>query len=104
VRDYLHVADAAAGLMAIAASDLVGPVNLSSGEGVTLRAALEAIEAAAGTPGMVHFGEVPYGPAEWMWMRGDNAKLLATGWRPTFSLEKGIADTVAWWRQRMPTL
>jgi nucleoside-diphosphate-sugar epimerase len=101
VRDYLHVADAAAALWAVAASGKAGPVNVCSGEGVTLRSVLEAVEAASGRPGTIRYGEVPYGQGEWMWMRGTNARLLETGWSPRFSLEAGIASTVTWWRGRV---
>ncbi|MEA2500723.1 MAG: hypothetical protein QOD01_834 [Actinomycetota bacterium] len=98
VRDYLHVADAASALWAVAASGPVGPVNVCSGEGVTLRSVLAAVEAASGSRGTIRYGELPYGAGEWMWMRGTNARLLDTGWRPRFSLETGIAETVTWWR------
>lgn len=104
VRDYLHVADAAAALWAVAASGLVGPVNVCSGEGVTLRSVLEAVEAASGSRGTIRYGELPYGAGEWMWMRGVNARLLDTGWRPRFSLKAGIAGTVTWWRERVATI
>jgi nucleoside-diphosphate-sugar epimerase len=99
VRDYLHVADAAAALWTLAASDAVGPVNVCSGEAVTLRSVLEAVEAAAGSQGTIRYGEMAYGPNEWMWMCGDNAKVRDLGWRPMFGLEAGIADTVEWWRR-----
>jgi nucleoside-diphosphate-sugar epimerase len=101
VRDYLHVADAAGALWAVAASGLTGVVNVCSGEAVTLRAVLEAVEAATRRPGTVRFGERAYVPGEWMWMVGANAKLLETGWCPAFGLEEGIAEAVAWWRARV---
>jgi nucleoside-diphosphate-sugar epimerase len=101
VRDYLHVADAAAALWEVAASGLLGPVNVCSGEGMTLRSVIEAVEAATGSWGTIRYGEIAYGAGEWMWMRGTNAKLLETGWRPRFSVETGIAETVTWWRGRL---
>ncbi|HEU5002993.1 MAG TPA: NAD(P)-dependent oxidoreductase [Actinomycetota bacterium] len=101
VRDYLHVADVAEALWAVAQSPLLGPVNISSGHGVQLRAVLEAIEGAAGTPGLIRFGERPYADDEWLWMHGDNTLLRATGWYPRFTLETGIAETLAWWRSHL---
>jgi nucleoside-diphosphate-sugar epimerase len=100
VRDYLHVADAANGLSAVALSHLVGRVNVCSGQGVTLREVLQLVEKATGRQGLIGFGEVPYGPEEWMWMRGSNAALTALGWRPSFTLDSGIADTAGWWRDK----
>jgi nucleoside-diphosphate-sugar epimerase len=101
VRDYLHVADVAAALWAIATSSMAGPVNVCSGEPVTLRSVLETVEAAAGRPGLIRYGERAYGPGEWMWMVGANARLIGAGWRPRFSLETGIAETVVWWSTRV---
>ena len=105
VRDYLHVADAARGLWAVAKSDLHGPVNVCAGEAVTLRSLLEAVEEAAGAPGTIGFGDKPYLPSEWTWMRGSNEVLLSTGWIPRFHFQSGITDTVAWWARRtsLPT-
>lgn len=94
VRDYLHVSDAAAALWAVASSQLTGPVNICHGARTTLRQALEAVEVATCAPGIIGFGEKPYGPGEWMWMRGTNQRLLETGWKPTFDLGSGIADVV----------
>jgi nucleoside-diphosphate-sugar epimerase len=103
VRDYLHVSDVATGLWALAASATCGPVNVCSGEAVTLRQVIEAIEAEAGCPGAIRFGEKPYGANEWMWMVGDSGRLRATGWEPRFSLDAGVADAVSWWRRRVST-
>ena len=101
VRDYLHVADVARALWMIASSDMTGPVNVCSGEGVTLRRVLESVESAAGAPGTVRFGECPYGPDEWMFMRGTNTRLRTLGWAPRFELDEGVLNTVEWWRSLM---
>lgn len=99
-RDYLHVRDVASAIWSVAASELQGAVNVSSGQTVALRSVLEEIEVATGQAGLVRFGERNYLPGEWMWMCGDNSLLRGTGWRPLFDLGTGIADTVEWWRRR----
>jgi nucleoside-diphosphate-sugar epimerase len=103
VRDYLHVADAGRALVALALSEVSGPVNVCSGTPVTLRSVLEVAERAARRPGTVLFGQVAYAPDEWMSLWGVNTRLLATGWRPRVDLATGLADTVAWWRGQQRT-
>jgi GDP-4-dehydro-6-deoxy-D-mannose reductase len=37
-----------------------------------------------------------------MEVRGDPGRLrAATGWEPEIPLERTLADTVAWWRERL---
>jgi GDP-4-dehydro-6-deoxy-D-mannose reductase len=39
---------------------------------------------------------------EVMEIRGDPGRLrAATGWEPELPLERTLADTVAWWRERL---
>ena len=91
VRDYLHVADAAAALWAIAASDAVGPVNVCSGEGVTLRSVLDTVEVATGGRGLIRYGEIPYGPASGCGCRGTTPSCSApAGVRPSASRQESL--------------
>ena len=34
----------------------------------------------------------------------DTSRLSGAGWRPSISLEQGVRDTVAWYRQHLATL
>ena len=101
VRDFLHVEDVALAFVALIESEVQGPVNISSGVGVTLREVIERVAQAAGAPGLVRFGAVPR-------REGDPGELVGNPRRlhdevlftPGVSLDAGISATVEWWRAR----
>ena len=100
VRDYLSTMDIAAALVAVLNSDLQGPVNIGSGEEVTLRDLVEIAAEIVGRPDLPRFGEVVPPPDDPPFLVADVARLReATGWSPRLSLVDGLEDTVAWWRQ-----
>lgn len=100
VRDYLHVEDVASALCAIAASPINGPVNVGSGEPVTVRAVVAEIGRACGQPQLIHYGAQQQRPGDPPFICADVTKLRdLTGWRPVHTLQSGIADTVRWWRE-----
>jgi nucleoside-diphosphate-sugar epimerase len=101
VRDFLHVDDAAAGLVALAeaAERMAEPriVNLCSGIDVEVRRFAEAVADALGASrALLRFGAIPMRPHEIPYLVGD-ASLLhdTTGWRPAYSLERGVAAAAA---------
>lgn len=102
IRDFLAVEDAAAGLVAaLLAEDLTGPFNLSSGEGVTLRAVAELL--AASMPGgldRLRFGAVATAPNDPASLIGPSDRLRRTGWAPRIPLADGLAQTLTYWRDR----
>jgi nucleoside-diphosphate-sugar epimerase len=102
VRDYVHVDDVADGFVALTDSDVNGAVNLGSGRPITLRDFIEGLAIEAGRPGAVEFGALPtpsYEPAR---VVADLTRVRgALGWEPRRSLEEGIRDTVAWWRNAL---
>ncbi|MCX6024293.1 MAG: NAD(P)-dependent oxidoreductase [Chloroflexi bacterium] len=102
IRDYLHVEDVAGALLAVAGSDLTGTVNVGSGAPVTVREMALRIGEMAGRPDLVRLGDLPYRAGDPMFVCANN-RLLAdrTGWKPRYSLEQGLEQTVAWWRTRI---
>ncbi len=100
VRSFLHVADVGAAFARLLDSPLEGAVNIGSAERVTVAAVIERIAAETGGRELVRFGARPT-PA------GEPALLVPAlvrlrdelGWTPAFSLDRGIADAVAWWRR-----
>jgi nucleoside-diphosphate-sugar epimerase len=99
VRDFLHVSDVGRALWQVAQSDLVGPVNIGSGAGVTVRELVLAIADIVGRRDLVRLGALPYAPADPMFVRSDNRRLRGTGWTPQWDLDGGLRDTVAWWER-----
>lgn len=97
VRDYLHVADVAAGLLRIAESEALGVVNVCSGGGVTLRDLALALADIEGGRELLRFGARPYAASEVMHVVGNCDRLLSLGWRPRFAdLRASLADSCPW--------
>lgn len=97
VRDFLYVADAVAGLVALAEGASPGIVNLCSGEGVAVRAFAEAVADAMKAPrALLRFGAIPMRPHEIPYLVGDTSRLHdVTDWRPAISLADGVAAATA---------
>jgi nucleoside-diphosphate-sugar epimerase len=99
VRDFIHVADAADAFAALLASDVVGPVNIASGEPRTIASVLNVVCDIVDRPDLLKIdalqmpaNDPPFLVADIRRLRDDVA------WRPTRTLEQGIAETVEWWR------
>jgi nucleoside-diphosphate-sugar epimerase len=98
VRDFLDARDAGAALAAITLSDVEGPVNVCSGDAVSVRAIAERLGRIAGRPDLMRFGELP-DRTEPPRIVGSARRLhKEVGFRPVRDLDQGLADTYAWWR------
>ncbi len=101
-RDYTDVRDVVRAYRLLAERAEPGVYNVCSGRSTSARELLEMLAAAAGAgldhrvdPALVRAHEV-------MEVRGDPGRLhAATGWAPEIPLERTLADTVAWWRERL---
>lgn len=97
-RDFIHVRDVAAALLAIISSDIDGPVNVGSGVGTTLRHVVETLQGIIPSRAVIDFegggGDHPRVVADAKRLRDE------VGFRPGFGLEEGLADAVAWWSRR----
>ncbi len=100
VRDYLHVADVAGAIWAVAQSELTGAVNIASGVPVTIADVARQLARVVGRPDLLRLGALKYRDGEPMHILGDAARLSSIGWRPRFDLNHGLADTVSWWQAR----
>ncbi|MDQ1510862.1 MAG: hypothetical protein QOG50_2706 [Actinomycetota bacterium] len=100
VRDFLHVDDVAAAVVAVANSQATGVVNVGSGKPVTVRHVVEAIGAATGRADLLDIGGLQQADGEPEVVYADNQRLRSLGWTASYGLAEGIADTVQWWRSR----
>ncbi len=95
IRDFLHVDDAARATVALALSDVTGPVNIGSGEPTSVRAVVELVAQLAGGTGRPVFGAVAARPDEPRALVLDLARLTTeVGWRPAHPLPDRIASLV----------
>ena len=94
IRDFLHVADVAAAVCAIATSKLEGAVNVGSGVPVTVRELVTTLGRLCSAADKIRFGAIPYREGDPMFVCANTAKLKTTGFVPRFDLESGLADMV----------
>ena len=96
-RDFLHVEDCAAGFAALLDSAVEGPVNIASGQPVTIGAVVRTI--AALVPGgdaiPIDFGAVASPPDDPPLLVADVRRLTnEVGWTPRFDLRGGLLRTL----------
>ncbi|MBI4095146.1 MAG: NAD(P)-dependent oxidoreductase [Candidatus Liptonbacteria bacterium] len=106
VRDFLYLDDAALAVVKLLDTDYTGPVNMGSGQSVSVGRIAEIIGELSGKP-VRDLGKPVSGPMHFT----NDISLLAklTGWRATTSIEEGIrltyermrtwADECRWWEQ-----
>lgn len=100
-RDFLHVEDAAAALVQLVLSDVTGPVNIGSGEAVSVKTVVETIADIVGRPDLLRLGAKPMPPNEPPLLVADVRRLRnEVKWAPRIGLRQGLEDTVVWWRRR----
>uniref|UniRef100_UPI003F7303C8 GDP-mannose 4,6-dehydratase n=1 Tax=Polymorphobacter sp. TaxID=1909290 RepID=UPI003F7303C8 len=99
-RDFIHVDDAAAALVALLQSPATGAVNIASGTARPLREIIGTAAALAGDAALVDWGARPRQPGEPEVMEADTRRLHdEIGFTPRWTLEAGLADMVA---RRLP--
>jgi UDP-glucuronate decarboxylase len=95
IRDYLHVADVAAGIAALARPGATGVFNVCSGEGRPLRELVTTVGRILGREDLLRIGARPYAEGEVMYLAGRSDRLRQLGWKPRFAtLEDGLRDAL----------
>jgi nucleoside-diphosphate-sugar epimerase len=99
IRSFLHVADVGAAFAGLLDSEVQGPVNIGSDERIALADLIERIARDIGRPELIRLGARSAPAAEPPVLLPDVRRLRnEVHWRPRFTLDEGIADTIAWWR------
>jgi len=102
IRDVLYVKDVAAAFVALLQSSVAGPVNIASGIPLRIKDLIDQLSQTLDGGTLIRLGERPT-PA------GEPQTLVASvrrlhddvGWTPRYTLDQGLEETVAWWRQRL---
>ncbi len=101
IRDWLHVQDVAGAFVALLDSDVSGPVNIASGQPVSIKEVIGRIGAHLGHNDLIQWGAVPAPVDEPPLLVADVQRLREqVRWQPYFSLETGLAHTIQWWSQQ----
>lgn len=101
LREFLHVDDLAAALVALAERyDAGAPVNIGSGDELSIAALANMMKEITGFGGSIIFdASRPDGmPRKLL----DSSKMRNLGWAPSVSLEQGLREMYAWYRAQKP--
>ena len=98
LREFLHVDDLAQAV--VIASDKYDSslhLNIGSGEDLSIKELAHTVARAAGFSGEIHWdASKPDGTPRKVL---DVSRIKALGWKPTITLEEGIASTIAWYKE-----
>jgi dTDP-glucose 4,6-dehydratase len=100
-RSLCHVDDTVRGLLALLTSTHTGPVNIGNPREVTMLELARTIRHLCDSRSTIEHRALPTDDPR---RRCPDIALAnrLLGWSPRISLERGLADTIAWWRNRQP--
>lgn len=97
-RDFIHVTDIVGALaFAGASKDMAGTYNVGYGRSQTVLALAEEIIRLTGSSSQIE--HLPARAGDVRHSLASTERLLAAGWRPQSSVNAGLAETVAYFRQ-----
>ena len=101
IRDFFYVQDTASALVSALLSDLEGPVNICSGQKISIRQIVNLIADKLDAKHLVKFGALEDRPDDPNLLVGDNRILSQIiGFKPEFTLSQGIDRTIEWWTKQ----
>jgi nucleoside-diphosphate-sugar epimerase len=102
IRDFLYVNDAAAAFVSLLETEVNGAFNIASGQPVILRDIINMIAEKLNVLDLIELGKLPNSSNDPAVLTADIRKIsAATGWKPAYSLEEGIDETIKWWRDNL---
>tara|TARA_R100000664_G_scaffold27197_1_gene37751 strand:+ start:18238 stop:19218 length:981 start_codon:yes stop_codon:yes gene_type:complete len=97
VRDFIFSRDVALGMMHMVENKITKPVNLGSGEGVSIKEVVEAIVESCDKELKIKWDiSKPTGDKLRLF---DMSRANSYGFEPTVSLEDGIKETIEWFKE-----
>ncbi|MFE8599237.1 UDP-glucuronic acid decarboxylase family protein [Archangium violaceum] len=96
-RSFCYVRDLVDGLIRLALSDVIEPVNIGNPREMTMLEFAEAVRAAAGGGGRIVHKPLPKDDPKQRRPDITRARQLL-GWEPRVPLEEGLRETIAWFR------
>jgi GDP-4-dehydro-6-deoxy-D-mannose reductase len=103
IRDFTDVRDMVRAYWLAVEKGTPGEVyNIASGQGITIREMLERIVSRARVEVRIETDPTRLRPSDVEVLIGDASKFrAATGWEPRIPLDRTLADTLDYWRERM---
>lgn len=95
LRDFLHIDDVADALVQLVKSSVTGPINICSGQPVTIREIAGMTAELMGHPGLLHLGAIPQNTNDPRVVLGHAGRLVhELGWQPRYTLREGLRQTI----------
>jgi GDP-4-dehydro-6-deoxy-D-mannose reductase len=95
VRDFSHVEDVVDAYLLLLERGISGDVyNVCSGHGLSIRGALDTLQALAGTRAEVRVDPKRLRPVEIPWLVGDPSKLERLGWHRRREVREALRDVL----------
>lgn len=102
IRDYLFVRDVADALVTLLDCELEGPVNIGSGQPVSVAQIVQAVGQLLKKEHLLRLGALPVRSGDRPLVVADVERLTtAVGWRPRYTLNEGLDLTIDWWRTHL---
>jgi len=100
IRDFIHSYDVARGMIFIVENEITKPVNLGSGDGLTIKSIAEMIAAKFGKP-IKWLTDKPSGDLKRIF---DMSRAHSYGFYPEVEIEDGLIDTINWFLKNKETI
>lgn len=102
IRDLLYVEDVADAFVELLGSDVSGAINIASGCPITLRDIIYKIAEKLDRRDLIQLGALPVSEHEPHLILADVSRLTnELGWLPKYNLEKGLDQTIDWWKNHI---
>lgn len=96
IRDFMHVDDVANAFFHLCVCRKTGVFNVSSGKPISMNSLLKNVGEILGKTELINFGERRPNEFDPPYVVGLNHRLVSLGWKPMFSLDEGLRDTIKW--------
>ncbi len=101
ILDFMHVEDAASAFVGLLESAVQGPVNIGSGNPVAVRNVLQEIGQQIGRLELIRFGARTSTLEPYAFWANTQRLTNEVNWTPRYNLNRGIQQTIEWWRGSM---
>lgn len=100
IRDFMHVEDVARAFVALLDSSIQGPINIASGQNLSLKNILHHLSIQLNAIDKIQFGAL-LAENDPPFILADVKRLYEElKFTPKYRLEDGLQQTIAWWKQQ----
>jgi nucleoside-diphosphate-sugar epimerase len=102
IRDFLYVEDAASAFVSLLESDVQGPINIASGQPISLKTIIYKIADFLGKRYLINLGAVSTSDDEVPFLVADIRRLKnEVRWEPKFTIDEGLNISIEWWKNKI---